>query len=646
VAREHISPRTELERVILSESCGSIASVPLNIPDESLDDGDDNVKHDSVNDMRHEEAPVPEVVEKLQTPVQDPAFEELEHRLMEKDDTIKKLENELRQEQERTQLLAKEMNIIELDTASGDVALRQGLREALEKVHLLEIQNEHLTEACNAATRENEILKSTVGEVSQHEESRKSKEELLESIELIAKQENGLLRSIITQLKTQISEKIELHSKEIRSFQVALDKAHRRYQEDMCGEFSSWQEQGLEQEILTLGANITKKSKQEGWYTPEDPQNPLDQAIANVLCSISCPVKMELRKISSQGEYIADRNLKLIMRNGQVLVRQGTSFDTLANYMEALYEPFIHNINAQGEGGEQNDCASESAGVHQEIKHGRYHASSASKSPRKCSKSPRFSPSPPMRVESSSNEVQATIGAYLPTEISRTPPARQYSLSPPQQLPTREYEKESSTEDRPKRLKDRVKFQSTPSTSHRLCKTTIENVTTEEESRGLGDVESRSPSIEQEHRTYLDCVPLSASKSPARSWASPGSISPVSSSASRFEDEESPYADRIEHAIVLDADEEENRDRDIGVFTEKTKQSHHIRTKGAPSPRPRSTPLQSSHSQNKTSNDDDEEVRVRALKKLALRKQFEEHRKQKQQQTVSYQRNGGFGSKR
>jgi len=182
--------------------------------------------------------------------------QQLQNDLADRDDKLKELQSELQQERDRSKLLAKEMTAREAaETSTQD----NDLRQALEKIHLLEIENQHLTEACNAATSQNEILNTAMGETGHHDVNRKSKEELLEAIELIAKQENGLLRSIISQLKEEISQRLEVHATETKALQDALDKAHSRYQADVCGEFGGLAEAGLEEELRVLGEELAKE---------------------------------------------------------------------------------------------------------------------------------------------------------------------------------------------------------------------------------------------------------------------------------------------------------------------------------------------------------------------------------------------------
>ena len=179
--------------------------------------------------------------------------QQLQTDLAQRDEQVKGLEHELQQERERSKLLEKEMTALQV--SSSDTSIQDELRQAQEKIHALEIENQHLVQGCDAAMGQTEVLTTTAS--ARHEEAtRRGKEELLEAIELIAKQENGLLRSIISQLKDEISQRIELHARETKVLQDALDETHRRYQGHVCGDSTGQPEVALEEELRNLGEEL------------------------------------------------------------------------------------------------------------------------------------------------------------------------------------------------------------------------------------------------------------------------------------------------------------------------------------------------------------------------------------------------------
>jgi len=128
---------------------------------------------------------------------------------------------------------------------------------------------------------------------------------------------------------------------------------------------------------------------------------------------------------------------------------------------------------------------------------------------------------------------------------------------------------------------------------------------------------------------FTDCVPLSGSKSPLDQWGSPCSISVSPVSAASFLEEEEDSVCRIENAIVLDAEvEDEPRDRDMSG-SDPNKRQGKANQPRAPS-RGTLQPHNGQHARQPVITGTEDEARIRALKKVALRKQFEEHRKQKQ----------------
>jgi len=132
-------------------------------------------------------------------------------------------------------------------------------------------------------------------------------------------------------------------------------------------------------------------------------------------------------------------------------------------------------------------------------------------------------------------------------------------------------------------------------------------------------------------------------------WGSPASISPVSSSASELHqlskspEEVSPIGHGHMQALHTAA----NRNRHLsagGLQIAPSLQGSSSKPTSQVVPR---IPLHQSQSHNKPVESDrgshlEDEVRVRALKKFALRKQFEQHRKERQQQETKTSQRGGI----
>jgi len=487
------------------------------------------------------------------------------------------------------------------------------LQEALQQVAQLQTEKEHLTQACNAVYLENDSLvkerQTILEEVEMHSKSSSHKEELLEVIETIAKNENGLLRGIIEQLKEEISQRIELHSEQAKGLGKALDDAHVRYAEDLNCHPGAFNLREVEAEITQFEDELRKESNQENWYVSEDPNEQLEQAITKVLSSIACPVKMELTKTGTPGEYIADRKIKLILRNGQVLVRQGTGYDSLVNYMEALHEPFIYNLEF-GVTREDVDTAGRSL----------------SRSPPRSGGTGLLplSPGSPLLSDHAEKKTAMTPQRLMPVEA--------LTHRAEQNLKTQEFATLKS-EERPKRLKERSGVPSGVNLDNGAHPTLLpfEAVLTPPQSHVRGDFDARN---EQQDESLV----RSLSKSPVSNlWASPSSISPVSSSASELQHDMQENADdsfaAAEAACRFGLDPDSTEDMGDQIFSmmqyeealhqHVTKENHHEK------PSMPRVALHESHDNNKVTpgTDAEDEVRVRALKKFALRKQFEEQRR-------------------
>ena len=338
---------------------------------------------------------------------------------------------------------------------------------------------------------------------------------------------------------------------------------------------------------------------------------------------------MELRKTTNPGEYVADRKIKLILRNGQVLVRQGAGYESFANYMEALYVPFIQNIDIHQ--GDDSEPGYDTPHYAETKAYPRVHPSSHSKSPQKRSKSPRgTSISPPLQhsptqlrdVLTKDDRDSLCSPGKDPTLEGRHP-----SLSPSHVMPSVErLEVRSKPEDRPKRLRDRV----TAARSQRTSASAAGHPSL----MGEENINPIKPFVQHEP-TFTDCVPLTSSKSPPDQWGSPASISLSPVSVASFQEENSPY--RLEDAIVLDDDSDEPRHR----ATRNESASDTSRRQGSPTKSPftpgsrRKGILSARNGKRSVLTGTEDEAKIRALKKAALRKQFEEHRKQQQQEMAA-----------
>eukprot|EP01065_Artemidia_motanka_P024003 TRINITY_DN28656_c0_g1_i1.p1 TRINITY_DN28656_c0_g1~~TRINITY_DN28656_c0_g1_i1.p1 ORF type:complete len:1088 (+),score=413.45 TRINITY_DN28656_c0_g1_i1:56-3265(+) len=94
----------------------------------------------------------------------------------------------------------------------------------------------------------------------------------------------------------------------------------------------------------------------DGGAPPGTSEAALDEAVADILNQLECPVAVDCHKVGA-GEYFLDRRLSLCLADGVVSVRHPGGREPLQRYLRRLYAPFLAPVDDGPDvGGAESDA--------------------------------------------------------------------------------------------------------------------------------------------------------------------------------------------------------------------------------------------------------------------------------------------------
>jgi len=181
-----------------------------------------------------------------------------------------------------------------------------------------------------------EHLQETVEKLKKERESKslKQSEQLQSIIETLIKKENHLLETLVEQLEGEMKNRKVILDEEMLQLKKLIIETLGE-DEEGSEQFHPEEHQRMiiELEALENDCDVT--------YYPDDPEDPVDVAVANTLHSLNCPVQIDIERIGG-GDYFCDKRITVKLGpKGEALVRNGANFITLSAYLKRLYAPFF-----------------------------------------------------------------------------------------------------------------------------------------------------------------------------------------------------------------------------------------------------------------------------------------------------------------
>ncbi|KAL9645782.1 hypothetical protein ABK040_003514 [Willaertia magna] len=226
----------------------------------------------------------------------------------------------------------------------------------------LKIKEQKTNKIASSMGEHIESLQTTIERLKKEREDKviKQNEQIITILDTLVKRENDLLRSHVDQMKKEMKNRKVIFDEEILKLKrIIIDSLTEDLKQR---EFINSDIQQAEIQLMELEENFSKPYL----YFPTDPEDEVDAVVAATLQSLNCPVPIEMERIAP-GEYLCDKKIKIkVGPKGEALVRVGTSFIPLKEYIMKLYSPFftseksietkdIELSNNYEEEGESND---------------------------------------------------------------------------------------------------------------------------------------------------------------------------------------------------------------------------------------------------------------------------------------------------
>ena len=186
-----------------------------------------------------------------------------------------------------------------------------------------------------------------MSQANSFEEQLERSQTYMDLIETMVGKENALLKSHIEQLKREMQMRKTVFNEEmLRLKKLVVETLERDGDENFIFGLSDPEVRSMKEctsVLHSLGEfskSIVPRFIRDSWYQPIDPSDDLDCAVNEVLRELECPVRIEIERVRP-GEYFVDKLIQLRFINGQVVVRNNTSYEQLADYLRRLYSPFF-----------------------------------------------------------------------------------------------------------------------------------------------------------------------------------------------------------------------------------------------------------------------------------------------------------------
>lgn len=130
-------------------------------------------------------------------------------------------------------------------------------------------------------------------------------------------QENEKQKIFIDEMRDEMHRRKETQEREILRLKQSLSDIQGGENDSEFTEKDQRLQKYAEMQLMEL-ENSSFDFHQRNVYRPEFDNDPLDYAVAEVLSSLQCPVRIEIERLGP-GEYQMDRKLKLRLINGDVM---------------------------------------------------------------------------------------------------------------------------------------------------------------------------------------------------------------------------------------------------------------------------------------------------------------------------------------